>query len=127
MAQALKKELLSPSSTTVKDTRVSASAASFRGSLLPYLRANANILLESNQGVCGELDVSLERALARCQPARKTARLPTWPPLFKYTVKNSAPHPARVQGALMRGAVLRSFGLDVRSTSRRKRRRRRGI
>lgn len=48
-----------------------------RGSLLPfYLRANANILLESNQGVCGELDVSLERALARCQPARKTARLP---------------------------------------------------
>lgn len=44
-----------------------------------HLRANANILLEANQGVCGELDGSLERRLARCQPARKTARLPTWP------------------------------------------------
>lgn len=57
---------------------------------MPYLRANANILLESNQGVYGELDGSLERRLARCQPARKTARLPTCPSLFKYTLKHAS-------------------------------------
>lgn len=67
---------------------------------MPYLRANANILLESNQGVYGELDVSLERRLARCQPARKTARLPTCPSLFKYTLEHASSMNAGMQ-ALM--------------------------